>query len=122
MGDQKLDMIVCYPKLESPKGCILFIHGGGWKSDSCERLKLHAQYAAQNGAIGISISYRLLDENSCTDIRDGLADCVDALTYVRALCNERYQNLRMIAVGDSAGGYYAACLGKKHEVTCDLRI
>ncbi len=28
VGDQKLDMIVCYPKLESPKGCILFIHGG----------------------------------------------------------------------------------------------
>lgn len=111
VGGQKLDMIVCYPKTAAPAGCILFIHGGGWTSDSCGRLKLHAQYAAQNGAVGISASYRLLDGQTCTDVRDGLADCVDALAYARALCEKKYAGLKMTAVGDSAGGYYAACLG-----------
>ena len=109
-GGKRLDMLICYPQT-TPKGCILLIHGGGWKSDTCERLRLHAQYAAMCGAVGASVSYRLLDEKNGVDVRDGLEDCVNALSYIRKICEKKYGKISVIAAGDSAGGYYAACLG-----------
>ena len=107
---EPLELLVCFPQTQ-PKACIIFIHGGGWKSDTCERLRIHAQYAAQCGAVAMSISYRLISEENSFDVRDGLEDCLAALTYARGLCEKKYGKLSFIAAGDSAGGYYAACLG-----------
>ncbi len=109
--DQELGLIIAYPQIK-PNACILFIHGGGWRSGTYERLQPHAQYAALNGAVGVSISYRLINEENGTDVRDGLLDCIDALEFVRRTLFQRYgEQLYVIAAGDSAGGYYAAALG-----------
>lgn len=106
-----LDLIIAYPKEKNPKSCMFFIHGGGWKSDTWERLKPHACYAASKGCVGVSISYRLMSDTTDTDVRDGLEDCIDALDFVRKKCEKRYGKLNYIVIGDSAGGYYATCLG-----------
>lgn len=111
VNGQTLSLIISYPEAQNPKGCMIFIHGGGWERETLDRLKPHALYAAQNGAVGVSISYRLLDDAMETDVRDGLEDCIDALEFVRKKCERRYGKIYYTAVGDSAGGYYAACLG-----------
>lgn len=111
IGGEKLDLIIAYPKEKTPKSCVFFIHGGGWTSDTWERLKPHALYAASKGCVGVSISYRLMSDSTDTDVRDGLEDCIDALVFVRKECKKRYGELNYIAIGDSAGGYYAICLG-----------
>lgn len=109
-----LEVLIAYPE-GTPKSILLFIHGGGWRSDSCERMLPHIRYAALCGAVGVSASYRLLSEK--TDVRDGLKDCLAVLDFVRTLCRERYGELPVVALGDSAGGYYAACLGCRKLVS-----
>lgn len=116
VNGQELALEVAYPNSTTPTACIMFIHGGGWRNESLKRLLPHAQYAAQNGMVGVSISYRFIDEEKEIDVRDGLADCLDALAFIRRLCQETYGDLRIIAAGDSAGGYYAACLGCKQLI------
>ena len=111
INGQNLEYAICYPKTE-PKGVALFIHGGGWKSDDMNRLLPHAKYAALCGAVGVSVDYRLNSET--TDIRDGLKDCVDALNHIRKSVCEKYgKDLKITSLGDSAGGYYAVCLGSR---------
>lgn len=106
-----LGLAICYPETE-PNCVMLFIHGGGWHGDDLNRLLPHAKYAAVCGAVGVSIDYRLNGDN--TDVRDGLCDCAAALTKVRELVSEKYKKpLKTVAIGDSAGGYYAVCLGNQ---------
>lgn len=105
------DLTIAFPE-QTPKGCLFFIHGGGWRGETRERLQLHANYASLCGGVGVSVSYRLLDEKNGADVRDGLTDCADALAFVRRICREKYgKDLLVTAIGDSAGGYYANCLG-----------
>lgn len=111
INGQNLEYAICYPK-DEPKGVALFIHGGGWNADDLNRLLPHAKYAALCGAVGVSIDYRLNGETM--DIRDGLKDCADALNHIRKSVREKYgKDLKITSIGDSAGGYYAVCLGLK---------
>lgn len=108
---ENLKFSICYPK-NKPRGTALFIHGGGWKADNLNRLLPHAKYLALCGMVGVSVDYTLNSET--TDVRNGLRDCVDALNIVRKIVNEKYgKELKIAAIGDSAGGYYAVCLGSQ---------
>lgn len=99
-----------------PKACVVCIHGGGWTSDSAKRLFPQAAYFAEQGAVGISIEYRLNSEK--TDVRNGLHDCVSALKAIRKMLFERYgKEMPVVSFGDSAGGYYAVCLGNREIVS-----
>lgn len=109
--EHQLAYYAFFPK-SVPRSCVICIHGGGWQSDSAERLFKHAEYFAENGAVGISIEYRL--NSADTDVRDGLYDCTIALMTIRKMLLEKYGKVfKIIAFGDSAGGYYACCLGNK---------
>lgn len=106
-----LDYFVFFPRVQ-PKTCVICIHGGGWRSCSAEWLFLQAAYFAENGAVGVSIDYRLLNET--IDVRDGLYDCSVALNAIREMVKEKYgKELSTVVLGDSAGGYYACCLGSQ---------
>lgn len=106
-----LEFAISYP-LTEPKGVMLFIHGGGWRADDLNRLLPHAKYAALCGSVGVSVDYRLNGAN--TDVRDGLSDCAAALRKVRNIVAKKYgKPLKIVALGDSAGGYYAVCLGNQ---------
>lgn len=106
--DRELNLYVYLPK-GNPTGCVLCVHGGGWRSETPMRLAPHAAYFAENGAIGISVEYRLISEN--LDVRNSLEDCVDALLFTRGFLKEKYGDLPITALGDSAGAYLAVCLG-----------
>ena len=102
---QELDYYAFFPSVE-PKGCVVCIHGGGWTSDSAKRLFSQSAYFAEQGAVGISVEYRLNSDN--TDVRNGLHDCVSAVKAIRKILFERYgKEMPVVSFGDSAGGYYA---------------
>ncbi len=106
-----------------PRGCVICIHGGGWRSGSCQTLAAQAAYFAAIGAVGASISYRLLSEK--TDVRDALGDCIAAVEFVRGFIRKKYGELPVVALGESAGGYFAAALGCKalmREICSTARI
>lgn len=112
---QELDYYAFFPSIV-PKACVVCIHGGGWTSDSAKRLFPQAAYFAEQGAVGISVEYRLNSDN--TDIRNGLHDCVSALKAIRKMLFERYgKEMPVVSFGDSAGGYYAVCLGNREIVS-----
>ena len=112
---QELDYYAFFPSVE-PKGCVVCIHGGGWTSDSAKRLFSQAAYFAEQGAVGISVEYRLNSDN--TDVRNGLHDCVSAVKAIRKMLFERYgKEMPVVSFGDSAGGYYAVCLGNREIVS-----
>ena len=108
---QELDYYAFFPSVE-PKGCVVCIHGGAWTSDSAKRLFPQAAFFAEQGAVGISVEYRLNGET--TDVRNGLYDCIAAVKSIRKMLFERYKKeLPLVSFGDSAGGYYAVCLGNQ---------
>ena len=108
---RELEYYAFFPSVE-PKGCVVCIHGGGWTSDSAKRLFPQAAFFAEQGAVGISIEYRLNGAN--TDVRNGLYDCVSAVKAIREMLLQRYgKELPLVSFGDSAGGYYAVCLGNE---------
>jgi acetyl esterase/lipase len=100
-----------YLPLKAPKGCVMLIHGGGWQRGDAGTLSGQAAYFAESGALSVCVDYRLIGGE--VDIRDGLADCVDALRFIKRYAKEAFGGLPVTALGDSAGGYYAACLGCK---------
>lgn len=89
-------------------GCVICIHGGGWKSEDTRRFFRHCEYFADNGAIAYSVQYRIMQDGKNTDVRDCLKDCADAVKYIK---NNLNVSIPISVLGDSAGGYLAACLG-----------
>ena len=90
---------------------VLWIHGGGWTSGTAEVFFPAARYFAARGAVGFSISYRLVTTNGVT-VADCIADCKSAIRYLRAHAAEfGIDPQRVVVAGDSAGGHLAACLG-----------
>ncbi len=110
-----LTMIIAYP-VTTPVACLLFVHGGAWKGGDADMFRRHIGYATNFGFVGVSINYRL--NNGDCDIRDGLKDCTEALFTVRRIIYEKYKkHLKIVALGDSAGGYYAVCLGSQKTLS-----
>lgn len=108
VGEKELRLFVFEP-MGKPTGCVLLLHGGGWKRETPSRLFPHGAYFAENGAVAVCIEYRLMDEK--IDVRDCLEDCVDALIFMRRYLEEKYKQMTITAFGDSAGAYLATCLG-----------
>ena len=110
VGEKPLHLYIFPPKGEV-KGCVINIHGGGWRAETPRRLFPHAAYFSENGGLGICVEYRLHDVTKGYDVRECLEDCVDALLFVRKYVRDTYGDVPITALGDSAGGYLAVCLG-----------
>ena len=113
-----LPMRVYMPKTkkESYKA-VLCIHGGGWKGAVKDNspwdgswMSNHAQYYSDKGYVGISISYRDLDLSDAMSTKDQIEDCRDALIFIKEKL-EFVEFETLSAIGDSAGGHLALCLG-----------
>ena len=90
----------------SPRGVILFVHGGGWVVGTVDVLTdVGKQLATATGCIVVMPDYRLAPEHS---FPGPLQDCVAAMNWTAA----RY-DLPLIVAGDSAGGNLAAVLAIK---------
>lgn len=91
----------------------VMIHGGAWQaihpSDSAWQgsfLDFQAAYYADSGFYAASISYRSIDFSTDTTIKDLIADCRDALLFLK----NRFGSRRFILLGDSAGAHLALSL------------
>lgn len=92
-----------------PYAALVWIHGGGWRSEDTWRMLPHIAWTAEQGAIGISVEYRLIS-NEQTTIWDCADDCITAMRYIRAHADELNIDLsRITLLGDSAGGHLALC-------------
>lgn len=89
----------------------MWIHGGGWTGGTADSFFPLARYFAARGAVGFSIEYRLVKAGG-PNVADCVADCKSAVRFIRSHAAELGVDLqRIAALGDSAGGHLAACLG-----------
>ena len=95
----------------SPRGAVVFFHGGGWNAGGPGQFASHCQRLAEQGVVGISVSYRLRK----TDGTPATACVVDAWdAWQHLLDHAADYNIatdRIAVGGGSAGGHLAACLG-----------
>lgn len=95
---------------EKPEGApvLLFIHGGAFRNGHKEWNGAHAPTVTAAGAILVSPNYRLVPG---VRIADAIADCFDALAWVRQNIASRGGDPdRLLVGGHSAGAHLAGML------------
>lgn len=120
VGGRELQLHLFLPEtvVENPSAALLAIHGGGWENGSPSMFFPHCRYFANRGIAAFSIEYRLIDANGGSTIYDCIADCNDAVIYIRSHAAELGIDPNRIAVlGESAGGHLAACTGTMPALT-----
>jgi len=91
--------------------CIVFFHGGGWRSGTYKAFQRHSKDLASKGMIAISAGYRIENLHGTTPF-ESVEDAKSAIRYVRKHAKELSINPDMIASGGgSAGGHLAAVCG-----------
>jgi acetyl esterase/lipase len=91
--------------------CIVFFHGGGWRSGTYKAFQRHSKDLASKGMIAISADYRIENLHGTTPF-ESVEDAKSAIRYVRKHAKELSINPDMIASGGgSAGGHLAAVCG-----------
>ncbi len=88
----------------SPRGVLLYFHGGGWVVGSpAENEALGRRLAERTGCVVVLAGYRLAPEHRWPAAVD---DAWDVLTWT----SEHLAGLPLVVAGDSAGGNLAAIL------------
>lgn len=92
-----------------PAPCIIYMHGGGFMMGDLDSSDSNAWgYAAETGAVVVSVDYRLTPEHPYPA---AFNDCYGVLTWVADNAGELGIDAERIAVaGDSAGGNLGAAL------------
>jgi acetyl esterase len=87
--------------------CVVFFHGGGWRNGSPKQFQAYAERLAEVGVIGITVQYRLMQENEVLPI-EAVQDARSALRYVRSQAAQLGCDAQRIAAGGgSSGGHLA---------------
>lgn len=89
---------------------VIWIHGGAWVGGKANTFFANAAYCALKGAVGISLEYRVMDNNKAS-INDCIADCKAAINFIKEnAVNLHIDTTKIAIVGESAGGHLAACM------------
>lgn len=114
VGPQKLD--VYFPdstRSGKVRPAVVFIHGGSWMHGSKDEItkSYQAQLLKRLLAEGygvVSVNYRLLNDSLTVLYPSPLADCKDAVKWVKANARElNFDSGRLAVMGTSAGGHLA---------------
>lgn len=109
---QKLDLYI--PNSETPLPCLVWIHGGAWKTGSKDRLGHNVEQLLKHGYVVASINYRLSDE---AIFPAQIFDCKAAIRFLKANCKTyNIDSSRIAVAGSSAGGHLVALLGTSADV------
>ena len=102
------------PAAGPPLAAALHFFGGGWKGGHPSVFFPSCRHLARQGCVAISVGYRHYQpdtEGGLTSF-DCVADCREALRYVRAHSAElNIDPTRCLAIGDSAGGHLSLMIG-----------
>lgn len=94
---------------EKPAPCLIFIHGGGWKSGNRNDYAYYTSRFAQKGYACATISYRFQQE---AKFPAAVHDTKDAVRWVRVNASEyKIDPDKIAAIGGSAGGYLSMMAG-----------
>lgn len=113
VDDQKLKLDLYLPDAKEEAPLIVWIHGGGWRGGS--KNKVPIQKLTEHGFALASISYRF----SKTAIFPAqIHDCKAAVRWLRANADRfGYSTNRLAVAGSSAGGHLALLMGTSGGVT-----
>lgn len=118
LENENLKLLVNKPEGWRPddrRTAIVWIHGGGWCGGEMEYFNPHCRLFAMKGTVNFNVQYRLMDSkvlDKGRTIISCLKDCKSAIRYIRK--NSGVFGIdqdKIVAVGDSAGGHLACCLG-----------
>jgi acetyl esterase/lipase len=105
--EMKLD--IAYPTGEGAHPTVLCVHGGAWRFGSRKELNRWIRYLADDGYVGVAVSYRLLPDGKWPA---PIEDCKTAVRFLRANASKYHIDKdRIGALGYSAGGHLVALLG-----------
>lgn len=111
VGDRKLHLHIFEPDGHQPddrRPVFLAIHGGGWTGGNAQQFYPFASHFAEQGMVGISLEYRLRNNQAGTTVFDCVRDARSAVRWIRqhaAALGIHPQ--RIVAMGGSAGGHLA---------------
>lgn len=95
-------------RFPGPRPCVVFFHGGGWRSGDPKQFQAYASRLAELGVVGISAQYRLMRDGDELPL-DAVRDARSALRFVRAKAGALGCDAQRIgAGGGSSGGHLAA--------------
>lgn len=107
----RLDIYEPINPFSQSRPAVLLIHGGAWAAGSKDEFRDTARNLARLGYVAIAVQYRLVTETT-NQWPSQLDDCQRAVRWVRAHAKDyRIDPNRVGAMGGSAGGHLAACLG-----------
>ncbi len=109
-GSQRLKLHFARPSADrfpGPRPCIVFFHGGAWRTGDPKQFMAYAKRLADIGIVGISAQYRLMGDDDVLPLH-AVQDARSALRFVRAKaarlgCDPQ----RIGAGGGSSGGHLA---------------
>ncbi|KXI27456.1 alpha/beta hydrolase [Paraglaciecola hydrolytica] len=107
----KLSINIAFPdsKSEEPRGVLLFIHGGGFKSGDKKDKNAQIQRFAKRGFVAASAMYRLSPDHR---FPAQIEDIKLAIRFLKSNANQYHINpQRIIVTGASAGSYLAVMAG-----------
>lgn len=98
---------------ENKKPVVVFIHGGGWANGDKDNVAYQIFEVAQQGFVGVSISYRLISE---APFPTCINDAKEAIRFLKSKANEWPIDTSRIGLwGYSAGAHLALIIALSPE-------
>ena len=119
---QTLDLLLPKQASIDPRPCLIFVHGGGWRSGNKSQGHPHLRaYVDSQKYVGVSVGYRLSGEAKWPA---QLYDCKAAIRFLHANARKyKIDTKRIIVLGTSAGGHLASMIavtGNQEELQGDV--
>ena len=110
-GETSLWGNIYLPKGQGPFPCVVAIHGGGWRLATTDAFQYFAPWLAAQGYVVFTPTYTMAKKGQ-PSYPHAVQDLQAAIRFLRGNAKEfRIIPGRVAAMGESAGGYFAAMLG-----------